>query len=229
MSSNQEAGSTSTSPPSGRNFLDLPIDIRYDVYTRVLHVPHPLYLFREPGCPVETFAPEKPIRWLALLSTNHQIHREASAALYKTNQFHLMDTTQQESNLLQSFLDCIGPVNAASLSHLCISFPAAENIEGQPGQVKLREDSLQSLKLLQDQCAKLSTLEMIVHSKNSSVFRETDDFLQGALLSIDAQFKAIPSLKRIVVRATVHDGVPSASAKDFMRGLGWILISDSGS
>jgi hypothetical protein len=209
------------------NFLDLPKGIRNDIYKKVLIVPHPLYLFQEPDSRVETFAPERPIQWHALLYTNRQIYREASAALYGMNKFHLVDITQQQISLLQSFLDCIGPVNAASLSHLCVNFPVAESIDGQPGKVKLRDDGPQSLKLLQNKCTNLSTLETTVHHKNSSVFRETDDFLQEALLSIDGHFKAIPSLEKITVEFTVFR-ILTSSAKDFMQGLGWVVISRDG-
>jgi hypothetical protein len=208
------------------NFLDLPQKIRNDIYNEVLIVPHPLYLFQEPGSRVEAFAPEKPSRWLSMLYTNREIYREASVVLYGTNHFHLVDITQQQFGLLQSFMDGIGPVNAALLSHLSISFPAVESMDGQPGEFKLRNDSLQSLKLLGEKCTNLSTLETLVHNKNNSVFRKTDNSLQKALLTIDAQFKTIRSLDRVVVRVVDRDSVPTTSAKDIMRGLGWVVLDD---
>jgi hypothetical protein len=63
------------------NFLDLPIPIRNKIYENVLVVLHPLYLFQEPGSPVDAFAPDEPLQWLALLHTNRQISVEASAVL----------------------------------------------------------------------------------------------------------------------------------------------------
>ncbi|KAF2440433.1 hypothetical protein P171DRAFT_435226 [Karstenula rhodostoma CBS 690.94] len=217
--------SSESASPTAVNFLALPIGIRKKIYKRVLLVSHPLYLSQEPGSRVETFAPEKPNRWLAILYTNRQIYHEASAALYGTNHFQLVDTTEQQVHLLRSFLDCIGAANADSLSHLSINFPVTESIHGQPGRVELREDSLQTLQLLRDSCTNLSTLETLVHSKNSDVFKTTDDSLQEALSLIDARFKGIPSLRKIVVRFFVYDGVPSATAKDIMQGLGWVLLS----
>lgn len=208
------------------NFLDLPKGVRDDIYGRVLAVPHPLYLFQEPNSRVETFAPEKPSRWLAILLTNRQICHEASVILYGTNHFHLVDTTQQQPDLLRSFLDCIGSVNTASLSHLCINFPVLEEVDGQTGEAKLRDDSLQSLKLLRERCTQLSVLETLVHNKSDSVFRETGDSLQKALLSIDTQLKTISSLERIVVRIVVRDRVPTTLAKNIMQGLGWVLFDD---
>ncbi|KAF1845094.1 uncharacterized protein K460DRAFT_365986 [Cucurbitaria berberidis CBS 394.84] len=210
------------------NFLSLPKGIRNSIYNEVLTLPCPLYLFQEPGSQVETFAPDRPSGWPAMLYINRQIHSEASAVLYRTNQFHLVDITQEQLNLLQSFLDGIGPVNAASLSHLCLNFPVVESKNGHLGKLKLRDDGLQSLKLLQDKCTNLSTLETLVHNKNAAIFRKTDDSLREALSLVDAQVKAIPSLKRVIVRFVVHDGVPTTSAKALMEGRGWVVISGDG-
>jgi hypothetical protein len=204
------------------SFWDLPRKIRNDIYT----LPHPLYLFQEPGSRVESFAPDRPFRWIALLYTNRQIYHEASAALYRMNCFHLVDTTEQQFGLLQAFFNCIGPVHAASLSNLCINSPVLESIDDQPGQFNLGDDSLQSIRLLQEMCTNLSTLETLVHSKNDGLFRKPDKLLQEAVLSIDAQFKLIRSLERIIVRVAVRDGIPTASAKDVMQRLGWVVVCD---
>ncbi|KAH8432185.1 uncharacterized protein LDX57_009824 [Aspergillus melleus] len=146
------------------NLLSLPIEARNRIYEQVLTVPHPLFLFKDPGCPVATFAPEKPRRWLSLLYTNRQISEEASVVLYGMNQFTLeeMETKNRRSGLLRSFLNCIGPVNAASLSHLCINFPAMEQIEGHSEGIRLEEDGLQTLQLLQRECTGLQTLELLL-------------------------------------------------------------------
>jgi hypothetical protein len=208
------------------SFHALPKGIRNDIYKKVLSLSHPIYLFQEPGSRVESFVPEKPARWLALLYTNRQIYHEASASLYRTNQFYLVDTTQQQSDLLISFLDCVGPVHASSLSYLCINFPVVERTEGQSGQVKLKDDSLQTLGLLRDKCSNLSTLETLVHHKNDIVFRKEDDTLQEVVSSIDAQLKTIPSLQKIIVRFAVRDRVPSTLAKEHMQRLGWVIVSD---
>ena len=209
-------------------FFKLLPECRLEVYEKVLAVPHPLYLFQEPGGRVETFAPEKPTRWLAILHTNRAIYHEARPVLYSTNNFHLVDITEQQSSLLRSFISGIGPLNAASLSRICVNFPVTERVDKQPGYVKLRDDSLQSLQLLQYQCKRLSTLEMIVHTQNSSAFRETDEFILETFRLIDEHFKAMTSLKRIVVRIVLQDGVPTASARNSMEMLGWEVMPSNG-
>ncbi|KAI9652857.1 MAG: hypothetical protein M1831_006382 [Alyxoria varia] len=188
---------------------------------------HPVYLFQDPGSPVETFAPERPPRWLALIHTNRQMNREASAVLYGVNNFTLVDTTQQQVGLLQAFLDCIGPVNASLLSQMCINFPV---MEFQMEECKLREDDLQSLKLLQEKCTNLSILETYIHNNNSKgLTRMHEGNLQPileALSQFDVQLKAIPSLEKVIVR--VHDGAPIPSVMRSMQGLGWIVLPGTG-
>lgn len=204
-------------------FLSLPLEIRNKIYKPVLVIPHPLYLFQDPGQSVDSFAPDKPCQWLALLYTNKQIHGEASAVLYGMNSFHFVDITRQQVDVLRSFLDCIGSTNAASVSYLCLSFPVAESI-GESGRVSLRDDSRQSLTLLQEQCVRLSTLETVVHFKNSRFFANTDEFLKEALPLIDARLRAISSLEKIIVRIEVHGQILTPSVKDLMQGLGWSII-----
>ncbi len=215
---------------AGIGFFSLPREIRNKIYNIVLIVAHPVYLFRDAGSRVETFAPDRPFRWLSLLYTNRQTHSEAIPVLYGMNNFSLVDTTPQQLGLLESFVDCIGSVNAGLLSHLCINFPVAESIDGQPGKVKLRDDSLQSLKLLREKFTKLTTLEIFVHSKGSKGLIRTDQdnsqFIQDGLSQIDAQLKTIPSLNRVIVR--VFDETPIPSVIELMQGLGWAVLRSHG-
>lgn len=171
------------------------------------------------------FAPERP-KWLGLLYTNKRLHDETSAEIYGSNRFNLVDTTQHQYRLLKAFVDPIGPVNACSLSRLCISFPAAESREEQPEKIVLRDDDLFSLKLIREKCTKLTTLEAFIHSHNSKALTKFDEdkpqFTQDALLHIDAQLKSIPSLNRIIVR--MYSGTPTPSAMDLMHGYGWVVL-----
>ncbi|KAF7559751.1 hypothetical protein G7046_g4402 [Stylonectria norvegica] len=213
--------------PGPVSFLGLPKAIRQDIYRRVLVVAHPIYVFQDKkGSQVETFAPDRLTHWLALLYVNQQVCDEARAVLYGMNSFVLVDTTQQQVGLLRSFIRGIGSANAESVSHLSINFPFVEWMEDQPSKVKLREDGLQSLRLLQDTCTNLMTLEIFVHSKNSTFLTDMDEnssiLVPEALSKIDAQFKAILSLKKIIVR--VHVGSLPTLVMDSRQGLGWVVL-----
>jgi hypothetical protein len=209
------------------SLLSLPRSVRDNIFRRVLLVAHPLYLFQDGDSSlVETFGPEIRFRWRALLYTNRQVRDEASAVLYGSNNFTLVDITRKQVVLLQSFLNCIGSTNAGLLSHICINFPVAEHADGRPGEVLLREDGLRSLKLLQDKCVTLKTLETSVHRENSGgLTRESYDdpqFIKEALSQIDAQFKLIPSLNKIIVRFYGDD--PASSVTELMEGHGWVIL-----
>lgn len=221
----QSTGSASTS------FLSLPIEIRIDIYNRVLAVPYSLYIFQEPGCPVESFAPEKHYAWLALLFTNRQVSGEAGAVLYGSNHFTLeeVESKRHQDSLLESFFNCIGPANAGSLSHFCINFPATEQTEEvQSGEIRLTEGSLKNLRLLQKECTKLNTLETLVYTESSSGLMKQDQIntncVRGALLEINAQFRHIPSLSKIIVRFRSES--PASSTREFLQDLGWIVLID---
>ncbi|KAI8653559.1 hypothetical protein NCS55_01343000 [Fusarium keratoplasticum] len=215
------------SKPTGSTvgFLDLPGTVRQDIYKRVLAVAHPVYLFQDFGPRVEAFAPDKPKWWIALLYTNRQISSEAKAVLYGNNNFHLLDKPQKHGTLLQSFLDCIGASNANSLSRLCISFPVMEKTED-PHGVTIRQDSLNGLALVHDQCAGLKTLELQLCREISGLPAEArggdGQLVREALLRIDAQLKAISSVKNVVVRLYIKDVPPLVV--DAMQGLAWVVL-----
>jgi hypothetical protein len=205
------------------NILGLPRKIRARIYQTVLYVPHPLYLFQDTGSKVETFAPERPHRWLALLQVNRQIHEEAAEVLFGMNNFTLLDERRPQDLLLKAFLTCIGPVNSASLTHLSMDFPT---LEGPLGEVKLKDDSLQRLKLFQRHCTNLTTLETSFSVKHvrdlDRVAGGSPQLVNEALSQINSQLQTIVSLKTIIVRITGPQ--PAPLTLDCMRSLGWTIM-----
>ena len=157
------------------------------------------------------------------------MYNEAIPVLYGMNNFSLVDTTPQQVGLLQAFFDCIGSVNAGSLSYLYINFLVVESIEGQLGKFKLRDDSSQSLKLMREKCTNLTTLETFIHNKNSQGLMKTDQdnsqFIPNRLSQIDAQLK-VPSLNRVIVK--IFDETPTPSVIELMQGLRWVILRSHG-
>jgi len=138
------------------SFYDLPNEARKKIYEGVLKLPHPIFLFQDGGTRVETFAPDRPPRWLALLYTSHRMHEEAAATLYGANVYTLLDTGGEGSELAQGFLSCVGSGHAKMLSHLCITFP---QILRKLGSFELSADGAKIFELLRAECPKLETLE----------------------------------------------------------------------
>jgi hypothetical protein len=104
-------------------------------------------------------------------------------------------------------------MNAAAVAYMSINFPFGE-------------ESLHSLRLLQDCCTNLRCLEAVVHRKNADFFAQPDNILRVALHSIDTRFRAMAKLKKIVVR--FHNGGVSHPIQECMQELGWkVVFSDS--
>ncbi|PWY87949.1 hypothetical protein BO94DRAFT_624090 [Aspergillus sclerotioniger CBS 115572] len=206
------------STSSAAKFFSLPIEIRYNIYEQLLVVPHPLHVFQDPGCPIEVFAPAKPYAWLALIYVNQQISAEARTILYGANRFDFqeMETVRRPPSLLESFFSCIGPVNAGFLSHICINFPDTEREAGQLGDIRLRDDGLQRLRVLQEQCTGLKTLEFL---KEDQIKNE---LVKEVLLDINASVRSIGSLNNIVLRS--YSGPVAPSVRELLQGLGWTVL-----
>ena len=208
------------------SFFNLPREVRNEIYSEVLVVEHPVFLFQDGSPRVETFAPDKPHRWLSLLFVNRQMHREASAVLYGLNDYYLVDATQQQVDLLGSFVQSIGSMNSGSLSHLCINFPGAEIVDDQSGKVKLQDGSMQVFRLLRERCTNLRTIELSIHSEYSSWLTKSIgsnlQVIQDGLQQIDAQLRANPSLQTIIVRA--RDDNPPPLVNDLMQGFRWVIL-----
>lgn len=220
--------------------LGLPRNIRVKIYQPLLVVPHPLYLFSDGSSQkVELFAPHRPAQWLALLHTNRQLHGEAVQTFYGSHQFVLVDTTRNQANLLQSFLDLVGPVNAGYLRHLSINFPAvatdseSATHDGTGPDSKfvsriLQSDDLRGLKLIQHKCRGLTTLEMYVHSENSrglvaaTVQGEISPHTMAALAEVEAELNSIPSLGKVIIR--LYNGPLATEAAQLVRSFGWDVL-----
>ncbi|KAK1832789.1 hypothetical protein QBC39DRAFT_348226 [Podospora conica] len=223
-----------SNPADDRGLFRLPRNLRDDIYRRVLVIPHPLNLFAEGGShKVELFVPgPRPRHWSALLSTNHQIHDEAIKILYGSHQFVLVDTSRGQATLLQSFLSSIGSINASHLRHICINFPAVDKgSEEAASSSPLREEDLRGLKLLQDMCGNLTTLEAYVHDKNSRGLVVTNghradsispDDTKRALAEVETQFRAISSLRKVVVQR--YDGPLKPEVEELMQSFGWVVV-----
>lgn len=210
---------------SSPDFLSLPIEIRNNIYERVLAVPQSLHLFQDSGCSVESFIPGKPYQWLALLYTNRQISKEAGAALCRSNRFAFEETDelQPHESPLEAFIQRIGHLNAGSLTYLSINFPTTQIMDG---EISLREDSMRRLQLLQKECTNLKTLETLIFSGDSRfLIEQNDGGVREILAEINRKFGHITSLEKVIAR--IYSGTPVPSLKQYLQGLGWtVLIGD---
>jgi hypothetical protein len=213
------------------NFFNFAAEIRLMIYEELLVLSEPITF-------ETTWDPSRPLSLSkryglcpALLRANKRVNREASPLLYSGNRFRFsgLDLTPRldtKSAVLASFLSQIESQNASFLRHVCIDFP--EFGDYRPGSTVLQEDSIKILELIRDNCTGIATLETSLRDD----FRlecvgyklDSSPITVEALELLDARFKAILSLKVVIVDAHVYDDEDlSDDLMKKMRDCGWTI------
>jgi hypothetical protein len=201
------------------DFFSLPSEVRNKIYEELLVHSNTIILNRTWYLDSTIYASGILHLYLAILLLNKKAHREASSILYSRNCFEI-----QNSELLTSFLDQIGPQNAGTLRRLVIAFPAFHN-DGHAVGITLQEDGVWTLDLIHDKCQNIVTLETSLHTTNAMEIR-LDEFdspraADQALALVDARLKAIPSLQELLVH--VYGEPINLALREKMRDYGWII------
>jgi len=156
------------------------------------------------------------------------VQREASPLLYSGNRFgfshpYPMTWIFAECQVFTSFLSQIGRQNASFLRHISIHFPDFDDFR----PATLRKESMKLLEFIRDNCTSIATLEISMDSPYSSAYTADLDssLVTGeALELLDARFKAMSSLKEIIVNVPVYGNEgPSDSLRKKMRDCGWTI------
>ena len=189
------------------NFFKLPAEIRLQIYEKLLVSPDPIQFYHPSfppdlsgyqGCP-------------ALLRASKRVHREASPVLYSYNRFEFncihpselcIRTIPTKSAALASFFGQIGHQNASFLRRIWINSdcPSVDNVQ-------LQEENLKMLELIRENCTTVAILEISLHDFWSYDANGSRTIKQAVLESLDARFKAISSLKEVIVRDRDFDGL----------------------
>ncbi|KAK9850867.1 hypothetical protein MYU51_011477 [Penicillium brevicompactum] len=221
-------------------FLRLPGEIRNEIYKHLL-------VRKVPIDPWNAAAYELGPQ---ILATNSKIYREAIQYLYSDNCF---DLTRYKSDLwdyplVPGFLNSLTPRNQSLIQNLQINFPdvsapSTTNADGvvEVGEVSLEKESLESMQMIQKCCTDLRSITVPVESSWFWERWATDsDQHRESVALLDSHFRAITSLKRIVVQVHVGEKVdaqyhwsddpywPSMERRvklmrKQMQGLGWVL------
>jgi len=215
------------------NFFNFPAEIRHKIYEELLVLSEPITLITTwgRGRSWPPFSLSKRYGLCpALLRANKRVQREASPLLYSGNRFgfshpYPMTRIFAECQVLTSFLNQIGRQNASFLRHISIHFPDFD--DSRPGRATLRKESMKLLELIRDNCTSIATLETSLDSPDLSAYTANLDssLITGeALELLDARFKAISSLKEIIVNVPVYGNeCPSDSLRKKMRDCGWTI------
>ena len=128
-------------------------------------------------------------------------------------------------SFLTSFLDHIRPQNASFLRHIYFAFPAFDDYHHLES-VTLKEDSIRTLERIRDNSTNLATLKTSLRFQTINIMESAINALDSPRVAappalIDARFKAISSLKEIIVN--VYDKPISCNLREEMRGYRWII------
>jgi hypothetical protein len=133
-----------------------------------------------------------------LLLANKTVHLEASLMLYAQNCFYFTTCFSED---ITSFLEQIGRNNARYILSIKIEFPVFHSLE--LNDITLEDDSVRILTTIQSNCTKLSTLITSLHSSDTMEVTlyvlDSPEIVAEALALVDSHFRAISSLKEIIV------------------------------
>jgi hypothetical protein len=196
-------------------FLNLPGELRTEIYSLVLLHPDPI---RPWSFSYDTLNP-------SLFLVNKSIHHETIPLFYSQNRFTF---TYDYSEEIATFLLKIGPNNANSIRHICISFPEFRCLK--TGDVSLEYEGVEVLTAIQSGCASLTTLTMSPRSIGRpnakdfmlDVLAELDgDGVREAVKLVNTHLRVILSLQKIVVEVDAKG--PIDVVRREMESHGWII------
>jgi hypothetical protein len=157
------------------------------------------------------------------------VYSEASPLLYSNNRFRFPDICTSTPSATDSahivpFLSQIGS-QASLIRHICIAFPTFDDYRR--GRAKLHEAHIKNLELIRDTCTSITTLELSLSktfpldSANDAL--DDSPIVADALDLLDMRFKAVPSLKEIIVNVQVYGEEDLSDDLMKMRDCGWTV------
>ncbi|KAI0809964.1 hypothetical protein GGR55DRAFT_647470 [Xylaria sp. FL0064] len=195
------------------SFVGLPSELRNEIYELILWHQVPIDPWARSSSSLQQSLT------LGLFHVNRAVYREASSLFYSKNCFDLSDAIP---GLVVSFLEEIGN-NATYIRHVIINFPDFINLCS--GRVTLMADSEKILDTIQRRCTSLSSLKTPFYSTRNIELslRDLDnhDAANEALELVDTQFKAIPSLREVILEA--DEVAPSDHVRQRMESYGWTI------
>ena len=198
------------------NFFGFPKEIRLQIYSELLVCSDPIVFVADYG-PLSPplFRSRRDGLCPALLEANKKVYSEASPLLYSNNRFRFPNAFASISSAADTphiapFLRQIGS-QASLVRHIYITFPTFNDF--QHGRARLHEAHIKNLELIRDTCPRITTLELSLPPDHLSSALCDSHIAAEALDLLDTRFKAIPSLKEIIVNFQVY------SEEDLIDGL----------
>jgi len=216
-------------------FLDVATEIRLQIYSELLVLSEPIKFvtnFGPPSPPL--FRSRRDGLCPAVLRVCRTVYDEAIPLLYSSNRFQFPEvfgSTRSVSTYahVAPFLIQIG-LQAKLIHHICIPFPTFDYPV--PERTRLDEVHIENLELIRKTCKNVKTLELLVPAEHSNYALRDWPIAFEALDLLNTRFKAIHSLKEIVINFEEYpEHAPSDDLSDDssdgltkkMRDIGWTI------
>jgi hypothetical protein len=153
------------------------------------------------------------------------VYSEASSLLYSKNCFQFLTVWHSGEGVYGSAY--IAPFfhqirsQASLIRHIYIFFPGFDDFK----QVEptLAIVHFKSLKLIQDICTNLATLKLLVPPNCDNRVLYDSTYAQKAQDLLDARFRAILSLKKVIINFQLYNDKDLVYDLTKMRDLGWTI------
>jgi hypothetical protein len=188
------------------NFFGFPNEIRLKIYSELLIHSDPIVFVADYGPPSPPLFRSKRDGLCPALRVNKKVHSEASPLLYSNKRFRFPDIFTLTPSAMNSphiapFLRQIG-FQASLIRHICITFPTFDDYRHD--RARLHEAHIKNLELIRDTCTSITTLDLSLPLDCANYAFGDSPIAQEALDLLDTRFKAIPSLKEIIVNFQVY-------------------------
>lgn len=191
-----------------QTFLDLPGEIRNEIYKLALVQKKPIPINQQYGKAVKLN--------MALFRTCKVVHEEASPLFYSLNQLDCADVSEAK---IASFLARIGHRNASYISHMILDFPEFD-VHWPPDEtegvsVELFRRSMQLFASIRELSPRLTMVTLRLQDAEYTLkylecalradMSDREEIVRQVFPLVDAQFRNISSLKTIVLEVRENE------------------------
>ncbi|KAF2182920.1 hypothetical protein K469DRAFT_690374 [Zopfia rhizophila CBS 207.26] len=208
-------------------FFDIAAEIRLKIYSELLVLSGPIDFVADygPSSP-PLFRSQRNGLYPAVLRISRMVYGEAIPLLYSNNRFRFPKVFGSTPSApthahVAPFLTQIG-FQARLIHHICIPFPTFDY--PMLHTARLHEVHIENLELIRKTCTNIKTLELLIPLEHCNYALSHLATAAEALNVLDKRFKAIHSLKEIIINFEEYPECdPSDDLTKKMHDIGWTV------
>jgi hypothetical protein len=207
--------------------LDLPAELRLEIYSKLLILPEPIEFVADYGPSLPPlFRSGRDGLHPAILRTNRKMYGEASPLLYSNNRFQFPEVFSSAPLApthahVAPFLTQIR-LQARHIRRICIPFPTFNYPV--PETATLHQVHIDNLELIRKTCTDIETLELLIPTEHCNYALGDWAVATDALNILDTHFRSIRSLKEIIINFEEYPECdPDDDLTKKLHDIGWTV------